>query len=250
MIKTKVLIIESNLTIVDEVKNSLNSTEYLISHTSIDNGKIPQIIKEKQPDIILFDCETKEEVINENFFNFLKSEFNLPIILLVDTTVKFLVDLIKEIEPQGVVAKPLREIDLICTIEIALQQHQKNTTTQNENNFFKNTIENHLSFDFIFVKSSSKLIKINTKNIYFIEALKDYVIINTQDKKYTIHSTMKDIEKKLGNNDFSRVHRSFIVRLDKIASIDFPNLLLEDKKKMIPIGGLYKSRLMEKLNLI
>jgi DNA-binding LytR/AlgR family response regulator len=61
---------------------------------------------------------------------------------------------------------------------------------------------------------------------------------------------MKDIERKLGDEQFVRVHRSFIVRLDKIASIEYPNLQLERDKKLIPIGGSYKDDLVAKINLI
>ena len=50
--------------------------------------------------------------------------------------------------------------------------------------------------------------------------------------------------------DFIRVHRSFIIRIDKIATIDLPNLILENEKKVIPIGGSYKDDLVNRLNLI
>ena len=83
-----------------------------------------------------------------------------------------------------------------------------------------------------------------------IEALKDYVVINTLETRYTIHSTMKDIVSKLSPVQFIRVHRSFIVRLDKIAAIEYPNLQLEKDKKTVPIGGSFKEQLMEKLNLL
>ena len=83
-----------------------------------------------------------------------------------------------------------------------------------------------------------------------MEALKDYVVINTSSARYTIHSTMKDIEKKLPVNDFIRVHRSFIVRIDKIVAIEQPNLILEEDKKLIPIGGSYKDDLSKRLNMI
>ena len=61
---------------------------------------------------------------------------------------------------------------------------------------------------------------------------------------------MKDIYSKLGETEFIRVHRSFIVRIDKISSIEYPNLQLENDKKLIPIGGSYRDGLMKKLNLI
>ena len=61
---------------------------------------------------------------------------------------------------------------------------------------------------------------------------------------------MKDIETKMGTADFIRVHRSFIVRLDKIASIEFPNLTLENDKKVIPIGGSYRDDLNNRIKMV
>lgn len=110
-------------------------------------------------------------------------------------------------------------------------------------------VEGKDSQDFIFVKSNSRLVKLNTTDIYYVEALKDYVVINTLNTRYTIHSTMKDIESKLPHEGFIRVHRSFIVRIEKIAAIEYPNLILEDDKKTIPIGGSYKEELTRRLRL-
>jgi DNA-binding LytR/AlgR family response regulator len=106
------------------------------------------------------------------------------------------------------------------------------------------------SSGFIFVKSNSKLVKLKTSDIYYVEALKDYVVIHTTDSRFTIHSTMKDIESKLGLSDFVRVHRSFIVRMDKIDSIEYPNLTLEKDKKVIPIGGSYREELTNRIRLV
>ncbi|HEY9083489.1 MAG TPA: LytTR family DNA-binding domain-containing protein, partial [Vicingaceae bacterium] len=61
---------------------------------------------------------------------------------------------------------------------------------------------------------------------------------------------MKDIEKKLPQKEFQRVHRSFIVRIDKILAIEQPNIVIEGGKKLIPIGGSYKDELIKRINLI
>ena len=76
------------------------------------------------------------------------------------------------------------------------------------------------------------------------------MVINTLNMRYTIHSTMKDIESKLPEAEFLRVHRSFIVRIDKIVAIEQPNLILENDKKIIPIGGSYRDELAKRLNLV
>ena len=153
-------------------------------------------------------------------------------------------------EPHGYIIKPFKEIDLRTTVEVALYKHKKETEVRKERDFLYSIVDNKESTDTIFVKSNSRLVKVRTKDIYFIEALKDYVVINTPNERYTIHSTMKDLERKLSPNEFIRVHRSFIVRIDKIAAIEPPNLLLEDIKKTIPIGGSYKDDLTKKINQV
>lgn len=100
-----------------------------------------------------------------------------------------------------------------------------------------------LSFDeeYIFAK-------INIKDILWIEALGDYITVNTFNKKHTIHSTMKTIEKKLNQNKFIRVHRSYIVSIDNINSIDDNMIVINDQ--LIPVGYVYKESLIKKLNLL
>ena len=70
--------------------------------------------------------------------------------------------------------------------------------------------------------------------------------------KYTIHSTMKDVESKLPKKYYARVHRSFIVNLDKVLSIEHVSgrIQVEGVEKSIPIGGSYKEELLAKFNLL
>jgi DNA-binding LytR/AlgR family response regulator len=133
---------------------------------------------------------------------------------------------------------------------MALFKHKKETELRKERDLLYSLVENKENKDILFVKANSKLVKLNTKDIYFVEALKDYVVINTATSRYTIHSTMKDIQAKLSSSDFIRVHRSFIVRIDKIASIEHNNIIIEGDKKIIPIGGSYKEELAQKLKMV
>jgi len=119
-----------------------------------------------------------------------------------------------------------------------------------ERDMYYSMVEKQDSVDMMFVKANQRLVKIKYSEIYFIEALKDYVVINTLERRYTIHSTMKDIESKMPEKDFIRVHRSFIVRIDKIKEIDHSNVVLENDKKTVPVGGSYKDLLQQRINMI
>ena len=180
----------------------------------------------------------------------MKNELGIPVIFLTAYADDSTLSKAKVTEPYGYIIKPFKEVDLHTTIEMALYKHDKNKEVEKERDLLYSIVENKDSKDFIFVKSNSRLVKLNTKDLYFVEALKDYVVINTLDSRYTIHSTMKDIEKKLPGDKFIRVHRSYIVRLDKIASIEYPNLHLENDKRIIPIGGSYRDDLVNRINLV
>lgn len=100
----------------------------------------------------------------------------------------------------------------------------------------------------MFVKDGTQLVKINTSDIFFINALSDYVKIVTSKKEYAILYTMKSLSDQLPVKRFMRVHRSFIVRLDKIDRI--ADHVIEIGKHSIPVSKSYRDELYERLNLL
>jgi two-component system, LytTR family, response regulator len=102
--------------------------------------------------------------------------------------------------------------------------------------------------DFIFVRHKGRLQRVAMNDIEYAEANADYVNIVTNNEKYVVHSSMKNIEAKFPSNKFVRAHRSFIVNIEKANTIEENTLYLGDKG--IPIGRLYKEQLLNKLNLI
>lgn len=104
----------------------------------------------------------------------------------------------------------------------------------------------------IFIKKNSSLVRIKYNDILWIEALENYVVINTINDKFTIHFTMKSIENQLPSIKFKRVHRSFIVNISRITSIEDNSVIikLNEIKKVIPIGKSYKEKLLNEINLM
>lgn len=104
----------------------------------------------------------------------------------------------------------------------------------------------------IFIKKGSSLVRIKFDNILWVEALENYVILNTINDRITIHFTMKAIEKKLPANKFTRIHRSFIVNVNKISIIqdNFVEIKSQNVTKNIPIGKSFKDQLLRDINLM
>lgn len=100
----------------------------------------------------------------------------------------------------------------------------------------------------VFIKSEGRLVKVRLDEIQWVEAQGDYVMIHTPEDRHMVHSTMKGMANKLPDQDFVRVHRSFIVRIDQIEDIEDASLVIG--RKVIPIGASYKSKLLSRLNTL
>lgn len=99
--------------------------------------------------------------------------------------------------------------------------------------------------DFIFVRSDRKMVRISFSEILFVESLSDYIKIHLQDKTVITRETISNIEARLPQKDFIRVHRSFIVSMAHIDS--FTNEDIEIGKNEIPISRSYKNEVLERL---
>ncbi len=105
--------------------------------------------------------------------------------------------------------------------------------------------------DFIFVKADKKLVRVKFSDVLYIEGLKDYVIIRMEGGKRVITlQTMKSLEEKLPPNLFKRIHRSYIVNIDKIEAVvgNMVEITEKGQKKHLPVGKNYREELLAIVN--
>jgi DNA-binding LytR/AlgR family response regulator len=108
------------------------------------------------------------------------------------------------------------------------------------------------------VKQDHRLVRVLAADIQYVEALGDYVNIHTTQERYTVYGTMKDMEQKLPPRDFARIHRKYIVRLDRILAMEADAVHLDTVRDAstsspplhVPIGSSFKAALLARLNLV
>jgi two-component system LytT family response regulator len=113
-----------------------------------------------------------------------------------------------------------------------------------QDNLSKSTTENRK--DFIFIKTEYRLEKISLSDILYIEGMRDYRRIHTIHKKIMTLQTFKELEQEIPANVISRVHKSFMVSIDKIESIERDRIKIKDV--LIPISETYKKTFFELIN--
>ncbi len=252
MDRLNIFIVEDESIVAKDIQHSLTKLGYNVVGVANNGNDAIDKITELAPDLVLMDIMIKGPLTGIEVTEKIKEKMNVPVIFLTAYADEGTLSRAKVMEPYGYILKPFKEIDLHSTIEMAVYKHQKDAALMKERDFLYSLVENkeERSRDIIFVKSNNRIVKINLKDVYYIETVKDYMAINTATLKYMVHISMRDFEQRLDDREFVRIHRQYIARIDKIQSIDTQNVVLENHLKVIPIGGMYKDDLMKRLNLL
>jgi DNA-binding LytR/AlgR family response regulator len=203
--------------------------------TFSDSGSIVALFSKRLDiDLIFLDVDTPEMDI----FNFINSFDHQANIIIVSTDDK---NALKAFE-FNIVDYLLKPVDFsrFCkAVDKAIRYFVNKEVSNNDANE-------------IFIKKGSTLVKLKIKDIIYVEAFENYVTLNTKNEKYTIHFTMKALEFQLPSNTFIRVHRSFIVNISLIKTIEENSLdlIIGTELRNIPIGHSYRDPLMNRINIM
>ncbi len=112
----------------------------------------------------------------------------------------------------------------------------------------KNTKVNQVENDHIFIRDGKAIRKIFLQSILWLEAKGDYVKIVTQQGNFVIHATLRNLEEKLSGNEFVRIHRGYIIPINKIDYIEDGAAFIQGTP--LPVSENYKTELLKRLRLI
>lgn len=213
------------------IKKCVERTDELTLVETFSNGfEARKFVQENEVDLIFLDIEMPEMTGLE----FIQTLDNPPQIILITSKEDYAVQAFENAVVDYIV-KPVKYPRFIKAVERAMDNNSGTKTVKDE-------------ADHLFVKIDHKLIRLELSDILYVEALADYVNVHTHDGRYTVLSTMKAMELKLPEAEFARTHRSFIIRLDKIESIEENVVTLPGKA--VPISRSYKANIMQRLNTL
>lgn len=204
-----------NLNVVQICENANDALSYLTEHSV---------------DLVFLDIEMPEL----SGLEFLEQVTTLPQIIFTTSKTEYAYEAF-EYSITDYLKKPINFTRFQQAVEKAIEEQQKN------NAYRANAKE-------VYLKVEGKYVRVAYHEILYFENAGDYVKVKTIESSYIIYSTLKNIDAKLNNPQFLKVHRSFIVNLNKIKDIEEGTLVID--KKVIPISRANKSILMSKLNIL
>ncbi len=203
-----------NLEIVCECNNALEAS---------------QVLKEKQIDLMFLDVNMPKL----SGLEFLRNLRQAPLVILTTAYTDYALEGY-ELNILDYLKKPFGFERFFKAYQKAEEQlellRQKNTPSKNTD-------------EYIFIKANKKAIRVNISEINFIEGLGDYIKIHLKDTHHVTNLSMKKMEELLPSDEFFRIHKSFIIRLDSILSIE--GNLVEIGKQKLPVGNNYRQAFTE-----
>lgn len=182
-------------------------------------------LQKREVDLIFLDVEMPEM----SGLEFLASFKDVPQVIMVTAKKHYAFEAF-EYDVTDYISKPI-DMDRFSSAVQRARYYEENLKRQE--------VENSL-----FIKSDGVLVKLNTEDILFVEALGDYIKVVTAEKRHIVHSTMKAFVAKLPDN-FLRTHKSHIVNLDRVKKVEDNNVFVGEYE--IPVSRNNKKLLLERI---
>ena len=240
MNKANILIIEDEFIISDDIAETLKECQYSVAGIAENVDEALEILNNQKVDLILLDINLNETVDGIQIAHIINSDYQLPFIFVTAFTDTTTIERVKHTKPFGYITKPYNDIDLMIAIDLALSKF--NLESQKSITKPTNTDEP------IFVKTKKGLEKIKLGDIRWIEAYDYYSFIRLKKDKILVTTTLKDLEQKINNASFIKVHRKYTVNFNHIEKVVGNQIEIEGE--LIPVSRSHKEGLLNRLNLI
>ena len=247
----RILIVEDEMVIGANISLQLSKLGYEVTGIVPRGEEALVHVRENQPDIVLLDIQLKGSIDGIQTAEMMQKERDIPVIYLTANGDDAHFNRAKATHPYAFISKPYKNLDLKRAIELTASRLQSGALAENNKTPESAVLKDKTPFvltDSIFARNHDKMVKIIVKDIYYIEAERNYCRIYSKDKEYLLVMTLKDMGEKLPQGHFVRVHRSYIVNVEHVDEVALSHLVVA--KKAIPLSKSFRGDLLKVLQTI
>jgi DNA-binding LytR/AlgR family response regulator len=242
--KIKILIVEDELIIAEDMKVMLFESGYDVTGIAKNCKQAEDILRSQLPDIALIDIRLYCGDDGIQLAKTVKEDYDIPIIFVTSNADKSTVQRAKEVQPSGYVVKPFEKEDLYAAIEISISNF-----TRSQSEKMNKESNSYLHKEFLFIKKNYQFEKVKINDIKWIKSEGNYLELFCLDKtKYLIRSTFKELFQNIAFKSFTQVHKSYAVNFEYVDTLRYNELIIG--KDIIPIGKMYREIVKKHLNIV
>lgn len=232
MAKVKILIVEDNFIIAEDLKNILTDLGYEVVNIVMNYYEAVESIITQQPDLCLLDIVIKGEKDGIDLAQTINQDFGLPFLFITSHSDKHTVERAKNTLPKGYIIKPFDQDDVYASVEIAIATASNTLGSKKPS---------------VLIRQNGVLNKILVDDISHVKTDKNYLEVFTcAGQKYILRQALKEFLDQLYMEHFCQVHKSFAVHTKHVTAFDANNVVVCGQS--IPIGKKYIQELKNSLN--
>ncbi|MEM7037409.1 MAG: LytTR family DNA-binding domain-containing protein [Bacteroidota bacterium] len=229
--KLKTLIVEDDALTQKVIEGYVRKTATLeLAHTCSNGVEAGNWLLQESVDLILLDVEMPEM----SGFDLLTTLEDPPGVIIITSKKDYAVDAF-DYQVDDFIVKPVQYPRFLAAVNRIMKnrEHEQKVPAKDKQ---------------MFVKVGNEFRNLATEEIIFVESSGDYATIYTPKKRYTIHTSLTKLLRKLPEDEFIRVHRSYVVRLDNISTMEHNTIKVGDK--LIPVGASFRKKLQERMEFL
>lgn len=250
MNKMKVVIVEDEFPIAEDIRMRLEQFGYDVLSIFDRAETACEFIKQHLPDILLVDIRLLGNMDGITMVEKIQNKVDIPIVYITANSDKATYERAKMTRPSAFLVKPFTSETLAASIDLALYNFSEKNTPSEINRIstlpqldFQTIIHQHL-----FIRTNGKHKKINRDSIRFAQASGSYTILHTDDDQFTISQNLSQFILKSPMPDLIRVHRSYLINIAKVEGFDEAHVFIG--KYRIPISESYRADFLNRIHCI
>lgn len=241
MKKLKILVVEDEMIIADNICLILEDLGYEVLEPAINYQEAIDIIEAENPDLVILDIQLAGKLDGVDLAQTVNKDYKVPFIFLTSNSDSGTLERVKSVNPHAFLVKPFKKEDLFTSIELSIHSYQQNLESKEEHE------DQSLIKDAIFVKDKNLFHKIKLTDIRYLKSEHVYVEVYTTDsKKHLIRGSLTKLSNRLPDY-FYQTHRSYTINLNHMDAINSAYVIIGEDQ--IPIGKNYREELLSRIRI-
>jgi DNA-binding LytR/AlgR family response regulator len=247
--KIRIAIIEDEFVIAEDIHARLEQVGYeVMGIFDREETALPAIL-ENPPDLLLVDIQLSTKSDGVNLVKHVHEQKSIPVVYITANSDQATYERARSTAPQAFLVKPFTPANLLASIDLALFNFaEKKSVDAIERHAAVVTAEEFVINSCLFIRVNGRFKKIKSEDILFAEASGSYTNIQTVEHRYTVAQNLSQFERKADLLNLIRIHRSYVVNINKVDSFEDSNIYIQNHK--LPLSETYRSEFFSKIKLV